>query len=136
MANKPERIVIDTNIFISFLISDSFSKLDKYLRANKVRLLFSDESLAEFLAVIHRPKLKKYFSEKDITKLLDGIQDHADFIEVTSHVNICRDKKDNFLLALCVDGKADYLITGDSDLLVIEKFKKTIIIKITDFLKK
>jgi len=136
MANKPERIVIDTNIFISFLISDSFSKLDEYLQTNKVRLLFSDELLNEFLAVVSRPKLKKYFSGKDISKLLDSIQDHADFIEVISQVNNCRDKKDNFLLALCSDGKADFLITGDTDLLVLKKFKRTTILKITDFLKK
>ena len=125
MANKPERIVIDTNVFISFLISNSYSKLDKHLQANKVRIIFSDELLNEFLEVISRPKLKKLISEKEIYYLLDNIQYHADFVEVTSPVNVCRDKKDNFLLALCADGKADYLITGDDDLLVLKKFKKT-----------
>jgi len=39
-------------------------------------------------------------------------------------VNACRDFKDNFLLSLCRDGKADFLITGDPDLLVIKKFEK------------
>ena len=134
MANRPKRIVIDTNIFISFLISNTFSKLDKHLLSNKTRFLFSVELLNEFLEVVSRPKLKKYFSDKDLTKLLDSINDHADFIEVTAYVDICRDKKDNFLLALCEDGKADYLITGDEDLLVLKKFKKTIILKIADYL--
>ena len=132
MANRPERIVVDTNIFISFLISNTFSKLDKHLQSNKTRFLFSVELLNEFLDVVSRPKLKKYFSDKDLTKLLDSINDHADFIEVTVNINICRDKKDNFLLALCEDGKADYLITGDEDLLVLKKFKKTTILKIAD----
>jgi|ERR1700722_3026097 len=136
MANKPERIVIDTNVFISFLISDSFSKLDKHFQANKIRLLFSNELLGEFLEVIARPKLKKYFSDNDIIKLLDSIQNHADFINITTTVNACRDPKDNFLLALALNGKADYLITGDEDLLVMKKFKKTTIIKIADFLRK
>ena len=136
MANKPERIVIDTNIFISFLISDSFSKLDKHLQSNRARLLFSIELLNEFIEVVNRPKLKKYFSDKDLVKLLDSINEHADLIDVISKVDICRDKKDNFLLSLCEDGKADYLITGDEDLLVIKKFKKTSILKIADYLKK
>jgi len=136
MANRPERIVIDTNIFISFLISDTFSKLDKHLRTNEVRFLFSEELLNEFLEVVNRPKFKKYFSDKDLGNLLNSINLHADFIEVTVHVDICRDKKDNFLLALCEDGKADYLITGDEDLLILKKFKKTTILKITDYLKK
>jgi uncharacterized protein len=83
-----------------------------------------------------RPKLKKYFSEKDITKLLDGIQDNAEFIEVSSKVNVCRDIKDNFLLSLCLDGKADFLITGDEDLLVLGKIKKTGIMKISEYLKR
>ena len=134
MANRPDRIVVDTNIFISFLISNTFSKLDKHLQNNKARFIFSAELLSEFLEVANRPKLKKYFSDKDLTKLLDSIKDHADFIEVTALVDICRDKKDNFLLELCDDGKADYLITGDEDLLVLKKFKKTTIIKIVDYL--
>lgn len=135
MANRTERIVIDTNIFISFLISDTFSKLDKHLRTNEVRFLFSEELLNEFLEVVNRPKLKKYFSDKDLATLLDTINHHADFIEVTAHVDVCRDKKDNFLLALCEDGKADYLITGDEDLLVLKKFKRTAIVKISDYLR-
>ena len=136
MANRPDRIVIDTNIFISFLITNSFPKLFKLLESNKVILLFIEELLQEFLDVVKRPKLKKYFSEKEISKVLDGIQYYADYIEVYTNVNVCRDPNDNFLLALCYDGKADYLITGDEDLLVIKKYKQTSILKISDYLKK
>ena len=45
------------------------------------------------------------------------------------------DPKDNFLLALCKDGHADILVTGDEDLLVLKKFRKTSILKFSDFLK-
>jgi uncharacterized protein len=136
MAKKPDRIVIDTNIFISYLIGNSFSRLDKYLQNGQVKLIFSEELLNEFLEVSARPKLKKYFSEKDIFSLLDHIQNNAEFINVTSKVNICRDHKDNFLLALCTDGKADFLITGDEDLLVMKKFKKTAIISFTEYYRR
>jgi hypothetical protein len=135
MANKPQRIVLDTNIFIYFLISDSFHKLDKRLKNNDVKLLFSEELLSEFLQVVSRQKFKKYFSEKDVTNLINNLYKCADLIEVHSNVNVCRDKKDNFLLALCTDGKADFLITGDEDLLVLKKFKKTSILKFSDYLK-
>jgi putative PIN family toxin of toxin-antitoxin system len=136
MASRPARIVVDTNIFISFLISDTYSKLDKQLQAGKIRFLFSEELLNEFLKVVSRPKIKKYFTDHDLAKLLESISDHAEFIEVTSHVDVCRDKKDNFLLALCDDGKAEYLLTGDEDLLVLKKFKKTTILKISEYLAK
>ena len=136
MSGKPERIVVDTNIFISFLISDSYSKMDKHIQSNKARLLFSAELYNEFLDVVSRPKFKKFFADIDLNKLTESINEHADFIDVKAQVDICRDKKDNFLLALCEDGKADYLLTGDEDLLVLKKFKGTSIIKIAEYLRK
>lgn len=53
---------------------------------------------------------------------------------VKSKVNVCRDSKDNFLLSLSQDSKADFLITGDKDLLVLEKFKSTRVLTISDFM--
>jgi predicted nucleic acid-binding protein len=47
---------------------------------------------------------------------------------------MCRDSKDNFLLSLAVDGNADYLITGDKDLLILEKVNKTLIVTIQEYL--
>jgi len=55
-------------------------------------------------------------------------------IEVKTKINICRDTKDNFLLELATDGKADFLITGDNDLLSLKKIEKTSILTIRDFL--
>lgn len=136
MANKPDKLVIDTNLWISFLISNSFVKLDKLIQSNKVVFIFSDELLAEFLDVISRPKLKKYFSETDVNNILNTIHNCGEFIDVKSHPTICHDSKDNFLLALCEDAKADYLLTGDEDLLILKKYKKTIIIKLTEYLEK
>ena len=53
---------------------------------------------------------------------------------MTSAVDRCRDSKDNFLLALAEDGNADYLITGDRDLLVLEKHLTTRIVSFSNFL--
>jgi putative PIN family toxin of toxin-antitoxin system len=136
MPNKVDRVVIDTNLWISFLISNTYSKLDKLIEANKIKLIFSNELLYEFMDVVARPKLKKYFTSDDVNRILTSIQNHSDFIAVKSHIDVCRDKKDNFLLALCNDGKADYLLTGDEDLLVLKKHKKTVILKIADYLHK
>ncbi|HQQ94115.1 MAG TPA: putative toxin-antitoxin system toxin component, PIN family [Bacteroidia bacterium] len=135
MANKPDRIVLDTNILIYFLISDSFPKLEKRLKANKVKLLFSEELLQEFLLTVNRPKFKKYFTERELTILLENLHYYAELIEVNSTVSVCRDKKDNFLLALCSDGRANYLVTGDQDLLILKKFRKTSIVKIAEYLR-
>ena len=130
---KKHRIVIDTNLWISFLLSKQFSFIDKLLRNRNVQLVFSAELLLEFLDVVKRPKLKRYFAKTDIDNLLEIIEEYAEFTTVTSMVDLCRDKKDNFLLALAKDSSSDYLITGDSDLLVIKKFEETEIITITEY---
>ena len=66
--------------------------------------------------------------------MLSTFEPFTDLIEVNSIVTICRDSKDNFLLALAKDGKADYLLTGDKDLLELKKFGKTKIEMITTFI--
>ena len=135
MQNKVSRIIIDTNLWISFLITNNFAKLDEILFSKHGILVFSQELLAEFLEVAKRPKFKRFFSTSDIEELLETIDEYADFVNVETEIKICRDPKDNFLLSLSVDGNADFLITGDKDLLELNKFGETKIISISDFLQ-
>ena len=135
MTNKPIKLVVDTNLWISFLISRSYAKLDKILKAGLARLIFSTELIEEFIEVVERPKFKKIFSSSDIRNLFTDIYLYADLIEVKTSVQICRDKKDNFLLSLCQDGNADFLLTGDEELLVLRKFGKTRIMTLAEYLE-
>jgi hypothetical protein len=135
MQNKVSRIIIDTNLWISFLITKDFAKIDEILFSKHGILVFSQELLDEFLEVARRPKFRRFFSNNDIEELLETIDEYADFVKVQTQIEICRDPKDNFLLSLSVDGKADYLLTGDKDLLELTKFGKTTIITISDFLQ-
>ena len=54
-------------------------------------------------------------------------------MDIESYVSICRDVKDNFLLSLSKDAKADFLITGDYDLLVLKTFEATQIVTMAEF---
>ena len=130
-----KRIILETNIWISFLISSNHSKLDSLLESGEFILLFSNESMEEFLEVTRRPKFKRFFSKKDVTKLLETIDAFAELILIESDVSLCRDEKDNFLLNLAIDGKADYLITGDHDLLALNKVKTTRILTFSKFIE-
>ena len=130
---KADRLVIDTNLWISMLINKDFSYIDKLLNNQQAILIFSEELLDEFLEVVNRPKLKKYFSKADINLILKFIDQNAEFVNVTSRVTICRDDKDNFLLSLAKDGKADFLLSGDKDLLDLIKFESTEILTIKEF---
>ena len=131
---KPyKKVIIDTNLWIHFLISKDFSAFDRLLN-EEVVLVFSKELLEEFLEVAQRPKFLRFFSLQSVYDLLEIIQRKAIFVEVISEVAVCRDYKDNFLLALAKDAKADFILTGDNDLLVLNPFEETSIITINTFL--
>lgn len=136
MAKRKDRIILDTNLFISFLINNDFRKLNSLLNNKQITILLSQELLDEFLEVSQRPKFRRYFTLALVEKLLQGFYLRAEFIEVVSIVELCADPKDNFLLALAKDGKASHLITGDRDLLQLKKMSKTLILTIADYLKK
>ncbi len=135
MQNKVSRIIIDTNLWISFLITKDFTKLDDIIFSRNGILVFSQELLDEFLEVAKRPKFRRFFTASDIEEILETIDEYADFIKVETKIAVCRDAKDNFLLSLSVDGNADILLTGDKDLLDLIKFGETNIMSITDFLQ-
>jgi putative PIN family toxin of toxin-antitoxin system len=134
MPNPKDRLIIDTNLWLSFLIKKDYIKLDEILSDELVTLLYSQQLIDEFIEVAQRPKFKKYFSNADLQQLLMGMSKRAHFIEVSSIVDICRDPKDNFLLALAKDSKASHLLTGDNDLLVLKRFGKTKIMTLAEYL--
>jgi putative PIN family toxin of toxin-antitoxin system len=133
MPGKNNRVIIDTNLWISFLLGKKYTFLDSLFKNSQIVLLFSKELLDEFVEVSTRTKFKRYFSAKDLQDLITNIKTHGEFVLVTSTVTICRDPKDNFLLSLAKDGKASFLITGDKDLLEIRRFGKTKILTATEF---
>jgi uncharacterized protein len=51
MPKKVDRLVVDTNLWISYLIKKDYKKLDDKIRRGKVKLIFSIELLDEFLTV-------------------------------------------------------------------------------------
>jgi putative PIN family toxin of toxin-antitoxin system len=127
------RIVIDTNLWISFLLTKRFNFIDKLLDNGKTELVFCDELLAELIEVTDRPKLQKFFTIEDWTLIFEIIDRYAIYVPVVSSVTLCRDAKDNFLLSLSADAQADYLLTGDKDLLVLKTFGVTRIVTMTEF---
>lgn len=134
MPKQKDRVIIDTNLWISFLLTRDFSKFDSIIADNKITLLFSEELLNEIIEITQRIKFKRYFKLDEVESLILMIKTRAIFVDVTSEIQKCRDIKDNFLLSLSMDGKASHLLTGDKDLLILKKIGQTKIIKITEYL--
>lgn len=127
------RVVIDTNVWISHIISGLLGLLFDVIANPEITIIFSKSLESELFKVVARPKFSKIVSDRTVQELKNIINNFCEIIIVQSKVNICRDPKDNFILSLAKDAHADYLITGDNDLLVLEKFDSTIIIKPSDF---
>jgi putative PIN family toxin of toxin-antitoxin system len=133
MPEKKIRAILDTNLWISFILTRDFSRLDALFQQNRVQIIVSMELLEEIIEVVQRPKFRKYFQEDDLHLFLRLIENRAEIIPIKSKVNACRDPKDDFLLSLALDGNATHLISGDKDLLSLKKFRNTRILSIKDF---
>lgn len=96
--------------------------------------MFSQLLLDELQEVARRDKFRRLFNEDALQELLNNLDEHCDFVNVTSQVAACRDVDDDYLLALSRDGGAHYLLTGDKDLLSLENFEGIRICTLTDFL--
>ena len=126
------RVVVDTNVFISaFIWGGNPQKIINLWLSEKITLIISPSLLSEILLVLKR----FHFSSAEIKKIKEILETHSLKVIPKKKVNICRDPKDNIILATCQDGKASYLITGDKDLLSLNKIKTTKILAPKNFLK-
>lgn len=129
------RIILDTNIWISFLIGKRLHTLGELLTRPDVSVYVCHELMQEFTDVARRPKIKKYVSEKDIRNTLEIMAAFCINIPVHSaHALPVRDPKDIYLLSLASCIHADLLVTGDNDLLVLKQQGETKIITFSELI--
>ncbi len=133
MTRKSIKVIFDTNVWISFLIGKRLANIKKYIAEGKITIITTDQLFEEMLSVTRRKKLRKYFPEKSVTELINLLENVALNIDVEPKHFLNRDPKDNFLLDLIDFSKADYLVTGDKDLLEHNPFKTAQIVNPTDF---
>ena len=115
------KAVLDSNVLVSILKgSRSLAALYLAFKEEQFTLVVSPELLKEIGAVLYRPSLR--IDHRDIKELFRLIKIKAIRLSPKTKPSICRDPKDNFLLALTAEADADFLVTGDKDLLVIKSF--------------
>ena len=129
------RFVVDTNVLVSVILSPSnTSRLAVEKATNHGVLVFSNETIAELFEVLQREKFDKYVLKEKRVKFGESLIAMSSLIPVSSVLKLSRDPKDDMFLNLAVDGNADYLISGDPDLLVLNPFQNIKIIRPIDFL--
>jgi len=118
----PPRLVIDTNVFISGLISSSGApaKILSAVRQSLAIHVVSDPIIEEYLQVLDYPRIRKFekISDEFIASIAAYLIYQTHRIELTSKVRMSHDPDDDVFLQTAVDGKASLLISGDkTDLL-------------------
>ncbi|WP_186299959.1 putative toxin-antitoxin system toxin component, PIN family [Algoriphagus algorifonticola] len=121
------RVVLDTNVLISALISRSYPSkvLEAIFSDQEIELCLSEEIFTEYTEVLARPKFSK-FKEFYISAnfVLQQLSISAKFFTPNRSIDILEDKSDNKFLELSLDCKADYLITGNFHDFNITQFRK------------
>jgi uncharacterized protein len=121
---RVERVVLDTNVLISAALSrlgKPFACLDWVL--DNAVLIVSRELLEELETRLARPKFGKYVDDARRRAFVADLGLSALQVELSGVVKVCRDPDDNKLLEIAVAGRADCLVTGDRDLLVLDPFE-------------
>jgi putative PIN family toxin of toxin-antitoxin system len=127
------KVIIDSNIWISFLTGRNLRCIVQYIRNEKITIITCVEQLEELSDSFRKQKLQKYFQTNQIETFFSFLRGVSLIVPIKKIAPLCRDPKDDYLLALSIISNANYLVTGDKDLLEMQQINNTFIIKYTDF---
>lgn len=130
------RVVFDTNVFVSALITPKGTTASLFKFGEKFRSLISLPLLKEIVKTLSYPKIsKKYGVSKDMIRdTVLALREHGVLISPRDTVKLLGDEMDNHLLALASEGKADFLVTGDAEIVDLGQINSTKIVSPKQFL--
>jgi uncharacterized protein len=132
------RVVLDTNVWLSGLfwggkpgvVVDWVAKRD-----HGMKVIFSEATLAELISKlnIYDRKFEKVTTHR-FGNMFRGVGEIIPSPHMQSEIKV-RDPKDQMWVDLCMISQANYLVSGDKDLLVLKKIGKTRVVTINDFIR-
>ncbi len=130
------KVVFDTNVLISALIKTGKPRrLFSLATKGIVQLVLSKDLLEEFIEIVDEPKIKKYANQDVIDDFLHILGNSSKIIGVKSRFNVVKeDPDDDVVLRTAVDGKVEYIVSGDNHLLALGEFRGIRIISIEEML--
>jgi uncharacterized protein len=123
-----QKIILDTNIIVSALISNSIPSkiLYELVLPQKVKTCLSDEIFTEYVAVMNREKFARYGKFKaNADIVLSKLREISTFYKKERKIEVLRDLSDNKFLELAAVSSADYLITGNTLDFQLTEFEHT-----------
>jgi len=133
MHDKHIKVIIDTNIWISFLIGQRSAAIVRDLLTDgRVAIVMTDILRSEIAAVASRPIFAQYFAPEATERLLSFLSARCEYYTLVNIPKRCRDPKDDYLLELAYQSDADILVTGDKDLTDIREFGNCQMLTLTE----
>lgn len=130
-----ERVVIDTNVLISGLLSTTSTPAQAVEKAvTTAQLVATLETLRELIATLHASKFDPYVRRERREALLERVASLVELIDVLQAIRASRDPKDDKFLEAAVNGRADLNVTGDRDLLDLNPFRGIAILTPAEYL--
>lgn len=134
------RAVVDTNILVRGLIKPqgTVGPILLRLRHGDYTILYAQSLLEELVDVLNRPRIRRKYqlTDEDIQTIVSLILLRGEAVTPEQRITACRDPKDNKFLEVAVAGKADVIVSGDEDLLVLNPFSGIPIVTPADFLSR
>ena len=133
---RPDRLVLDASVLISALLQPMGPPRQavETVRVGGGRLLFSDETYDEVRTRVLRPKFDRYVDRELREAFVRQLLPVSEWVAITDAVMGCRDPKDDKVLETALIGRADAIVTGDEDLLVMHPFRGIPVLRATTFL--
>ena len=130
-----KKVIIDTNLWISFLLGHQVQFVRRVLTDMRFEVYVCARLIEEIRDVASRDKICKHLGSNDLDDLLAILNAFCQFVVIESEVSptAVRDPKDLYLLALADTIGADYIVSGDADLTDLGKYNQAQIIKLADF---
>jgi len=131
----PERVVVDTNVFVSRLLR--FNSVPGRAAEKAVHhaiLLVSQATMSELADVLAQAKFDRYVTIEQRLQFIRLIAHTARFVPIVHAVRECRDPKDDKFLEVALNGEADVIITGDAGLLGMRPWREIAILSSSDYL--
>jgi uncharacterized protein len=124
-----DRIVLDTNVLISGLLSTTSTPARPVEHAiGSGQLLASTDTLRELMTTLLSPKFDRYVPRERRDALLLRLAPLIEIVEVVQRVQASRDPDDDKFLEVAINGRADVVVSGDRDLLDLNPFRRIAIL--------
>jgi putative PIN family toxin of toxin-antitoxin system len=128
-------VIVDTNVLVSSALFPASTPGKVFDHVQLIdTILFSESTFEELRAVLNRPKFDRYIDGVRRDRFLFRLRSAGSLVDIRRMMQICRDPKDDKFLDVAINGGADLIVTGDTDLLVLHPFEGVEIITPTAYL--